>query len=97
MHTTKDTLMTEWVFFTESFIRNFSPDRGTTGDLAPLHHADSMNDYINNFIVDALHAGITSEQHQVSLFIIAFRMHSNWRSHATTRAGGKQPMTSLVP
>ena len=61
--------MTEWSYFTDSIIRNFGPDRNTTSDLAPPRHTSSVNDYINNFITYALHIGITSEQHQVSLFI----------------------------
>ena len=61
--------MTEWPYFTESIIRNFSPNRNTTSDLAPPRHNAYMNDYINDFIAYALCKGITSEQHQVSLFI----------------------------
>lgn len=57
------------MYFIESIIRNFSPDRNTTSDLAPPRHNSSMNDYINDFIAYALRIGITSEQHQVNLFI----------------------------
>ena len=61
--------MTEWAYFTKSIIRNFGPDRDTTSDLTPPHHTSYVNDYINNFIAYALRIGISSEQHQVSLFV----------------------------
>ena len=62
--------MTEWVLFSRSLIRNFGPNRDTTGDLTPPWHVGIVNDYINNFIAYALDVSITSEQHQVSLFVI---------------------------
>ncbi|XP_066324295.1 uncharacterized protein [Miscanthus floridulus] len=69
MRATKDTPMTKWAYFTESIICNFGPDRNITSNLAPPHHIGPMNNYINNFIAYALHTGITSEQHQVSLSV----------------------------
>ena len=62
--------MTEWAYFTKSIIHNFGPNRNTTSDLAPPRHIGPVNDYINNFIAYALDVSITSEQHQVSLFVI---------------------------
>ena len=59
--------MTEWSLFSRSLIRNFSLD--TSSDLAPPRHVGTVNDYINTFIAYTLHVGITSEQHQVSLFV----------------------------
>jgi len=68
MRATKDTPMTEWAYFAESSIRNFGPNQNTTSDLAPPSHISLVNDIIN-FIAYALRIGITSEQHQVSLFV----------------------------
>jgi hypothetical protein len=71
MRTTKDAPVTEWALFSKSLIHDFGPpiDWDTIGDLAPPRHVGTMNDYINNFIAYALHVGITSEFHQVSLFV----------------------------
>ena len=60
--------MTEWAYFAESSIRNFGPNQNTTSDLAPPRHISLVND-ITKFIAYALRIGITSEQHQVSLFV----------------------------
>ena len=69
MRAKKDTPMIEWVYFTKSIICNFGPNPNTTSDITPLCHTGYMNEYINNFIAYALHIGICSEQHQVSLFV----------------------------
>jgi len=69
MRATKDTPMTEWAYFTNNITRNFGPDRNTSSDLTPPRHTGSVNDYINNFIAYALRISITSEHHQVSLFV----------------------------
>ena len=63
--------MTEWAFFSRSLICDFGPSiyRDTIGDLAPPRHVGTVNDYIDNFITYALHVGITSEPHQVNLFV----------------------------
>ena len=61
--------MTEWAYFTECIIHNFGPDQNTTSHLAPPRHIGPVNNYITNFIAYALRIDITSEQHQVSLFI----------------------------
>ena len=74
VHATKDTPMTEWTYFTDNIIRNFSPDRNTTSDLAPPHHTSSVNDYINNFIAYARCINITSIQHQVRHFVSSLQV-----------------------
>ncbi|CAD6204405.1 unnamed protein product [Miscanthus lutarioriparius] len=66
-----DAPLTEWELFNRNLIHYFSPPicQDTIGDLAPPWHTGSMNDYIDNFTAYVLHVGITSELHQVRLFI----------------------------
>jgi len=54
-----------------SLIRDFSPPtgHGALDDLAPPRHNDDLNDYIDAFTAYAVRVGITSDLHQVHLFI----------------------------
>ena len=49
----------EWAAFTRNLIRDFAPPR----------HNDNLNDYIDAFTAYAVRIGITSDLHQVHLFI----------------------------
>ncbi|CAD6227103.1 unnamed protein product [Miscanthus lutarioriparius] len=67
----KEAPTSEWTAFTRRLIRDFSPPtkQEARDDPAPPRHNDDLNDYIDTFTEYTVRTGITSDLHQVSLFI----------------------------
>lgn len=70
IRSTKDVPISEWQLLIRGLACDFCPliYQDTLGDLAPPWHTSTVNDYIN-FATCMLHINITSELHQINLFI----------------------------
>ena len=63
--------MDEWEIFNWDLVCDYGPpiSQDAIGDLAPPRHTGTVDDYIDSSTTYVLHVGITSEPHQISLFI----------------------------
>ena len=67
----KDAPMDEWEIFNWDLVCDYGPpiSQDAIGDLAPPRHTGTVDDYIDSSTTYVLHVGITSELHQVNLFV----------------------------